>query len=87
MVAAHDILAEFDALFPDRAALSAAAGWTEDDIATLDAYRGAEHSLGFPTERRLLEQGARHFPACDVLPGVGYPLAERCPVMVWQAAR
>lgn len=86
IVSAHDILAAFDTLFPDRAAVSAATGWADDDIATLDAYRGAGHSLGFPTERRLLEQGARHFGACDILPGTGYPLAERCPVMVWHAA-
>lgn len=79
------ILAAFDATFPDRAALAAATGWAEDEIATLDAYRGADHSLGFPTLSRLREIGAAHFSACGVHPATGYPLAERCPVIAWRA--
>ena len=78
------ILDAFDATFPDRAAVAAATGWAADEIATLDAYRGADHSLGFPTLPRLRELGAAHFAACEIHPGTGYPLAERCPTIALQ---
>jgi SAM-dependent methyltransferase len=77
-----DILSVFDRLFPDRARLAVETGWPEDDIATLDAYVGAGHSLGLPTLAGFRSALQRHFPDVTVAPSRGYPLAERCPVII-----
>lgn len=74
----------FDRHFPDREALSALTGWPVDDIATIDAYDGATHSMFFPTLGRLLEMGARHFGHVEALARDGYVLADRCPVVVFR---
>jgi SAM-dependent methyltransferase len=84
-VPVRQILEAFDRMFPDRAELSASTGWPVEDIATLDAYAGAGHSLGFPTLsafRTLLE---RHFSAVSIRPATAYPLAERCPTVMCAA--
>lgn len=86
IVPVRAILAAFDDLFPDRAALAAAAGWELAEIATLDAYRGAGHSLAFPTEAQLRALTEPGFASVATLPSSGYPLAERCPLLVCQAA-
>jgi SAM-dependent methyltransferase len=81
-VPVREILEAFNRMFPDRDELSASTGWPAEDIATLDAYVGAGHSLGFPTLsafRTLLE---RHFSDVSVCPGAAYPLAERCPTVI-----
>jgi SAM-dependent methyltransferase len=77
-----DILQAFDAMFPDRAELAALTGWPAEDIATLDAYVGATHSLGFPTLSAFQALLERRFSAVSVSPAWGYPLAERCPVVI-----
>lgn len=82
IVPVRDILAAFDRTFPDRRQLAAATGWPAEDIATLDAYIGAEHSLGFPRLASLLEALERHFSAVSIVPAIGYPLAERCPTVI-----
>jgi hypothetical protein len=69
-------------MFPDRAQLAAATGWPGEDIATLDAYAGADHSLGFPTLSAIMKVIGRHFADLTVVPAAGYPLAERCPTVV-----
>ncbi len=82
IIAVAEILDAFNRMFPDREALSARTGWPGDDISTLDAYSGADHSLGFPTLstfRRMLE---RHFSDVSVLFATDYPLAERCPTVI-----
>lgn len=82
IVSARDILATFNALFPDRESLAARTGWSREEIDTLDAYIGADHSLGFPTLAAYREAGERLFARSSVLPSTGYPLAERCPTLV-----
>ena len=77
------ILAEFNRMFPDRALLSSRTGWSEQEIATLDAYVGADHALAFPTATRMLEIAGPHLGSAEVAHGSGYPLADRCPTMVW----
>jgi SAM-dependent methyltransferase len=81
-VPVREILAAFDRLFPDRAQLAAATGWPAEDIATLDAYVGADHSLGFPTLSSLRSMIGRHFSDISTVAAAGYPLAERCPTVV-----
>ena len=81
-VPVQEILAAFERMFPDRAQLAAATGWPGEDIATLDAYAGADHSLGFPTLSAIMKVIGRHFADLTVVPAAGYPLAERCPTVV-----
>ena len=85
IVPVRAILAAFDDTFPDRARLSSATGWPEEEIATIDAYANADHSLGFPTLRHMLALGERYFPSASVETAAGYPLAERCPTIIWSA--
>ena len=82
-VAVGTILAAFDDLFPNRPELASTTGWSLDAIATIDAYAGAAHSLAFPTLAELLDTAAPCFAEAQVLAGSGYPLAERCPTIVW----
>jgi SAM-dependent methyltransferase len=85
IVPARDILAAFNALFPDRRELSARTGWDMAEIDTLDAYVGADHSLGFPTLSAYVAMGERHFSQSRVVPSSGYPLSERCPTLILEA--
>ena len=85
IVPVQSILQTFNDMFPDRTELAARTGWSLEDIATIDAYSGADHSLAFPTLAATLELAAPHLKHVSVLPGTGYPLAERCPTIVWRA--
>ncbi len=83
LVAVADILDAFNAMFPDRSELALATGWDRSAIDTLDAYVGAWHSLCFPTRKALQGMGASRFATCRFVESEGYPLAERCPLIVW----
>jgi SAM-dependent methyltransferase len=83
IVAVQTILQRFDELFPDRTELAARTGWSLEEIATLDAYSGADHSMGFPTVSEIRDLAAPHLTHVSVMAGSGYPLAERCPTLVW----
>ena len=83
LVPVGDILDAFNILFPDRSALAGATGWERSAIDTLDAYVGAWHSLSFPTRRAIEELGSGRFSDCRFIESAGYPLAERCPLVVW----
>jgi SAM-dependent methyltransferase len=79
------ILEAFNDMFPERSELASRTGWAMEEIATLDAYSGAGHSMGFPTLAGILDLAGPHLKHVSVLPGAGYPLAERCPTLVWSA--
>ncbi|MEO7602831.1 MAG: methyltransferase domain-containing protein [Sphingomicrobium sp.] len=83
LVAVADILDAFNAMFPDRAELASVTGWDRSAIDTLDAYVGAWHSLSFPTLRALQDMSASRFATFRLVESGGYPLAERCPLIVW----
>lgn len=87
IVPVRTILATFDEMFPDRAHLGSLTGWSADEISTLDAYDGADHSLGFPTLKGILDLASPFFSRAVVVRSAGYPLAERCPTIIWSAAR
>lgn len=82
IVPVQEILVAFNRMFPDRAALAASTGWSPGDIATLDAYVGADHSLGFPTLSSFRSVIEQHFSDVSVVTAAGYPLAERCPTVI-----
>ena len=87
VVPVRKILAEFNRMFPNRARLARCTGWDEEEIATLDAYVDADHSLAFPTAAQMLEIAAPFFDSAEVVTASGYPLAERCPTMIWRNQR
>lgn len=84
-IAVADILAAFDRVVPDRAALVRATGWDPDGFATIDAYRNSPHVYAFPTEAAQLAALAPAF--APIARSVGdYELAERCPIVVLRRA-
>jgi SAM-dependent methyltransferase len=80
-VRSEQLFDHFQALFPDRAALTRAAGWDPAAVAEVDAYQGSPYIHCYPSRRQLTElmpDWARpRFEETD-----GYPLAERCPLLV-----
>lgn len=77
-----EIHACFQTLFPDRELLSQASGWSLDQIAEMDLYAPCTDPHAYPTRRMISESlpdWARdhHFVETE-----GYPLAERCPLLV-----
>jgi SAM-dependent methyltransferase len=83
LVAVADILGTFNAMFPDRSELASVTGWDPLEIDTLDAYVGAWHSLCFPTRGAVEARGSGRFASFRLVESEGYPLAERCPLVVW----
>lgn len=83
LIPVAEILKAFNAMFPDRGELASLTGWDPLEIDTLDAYVGAWHSLAFPTRAMLEDMGADRFSSCRFVESEGYPLAERCPLVVW----
>lgn len=82
-VASETLFTRFQQALPDRAALSATSGWPLDVIAEIDAYADSTYIHCYPSRARLIAL------LSDVWPGAarfqetsGYPLAERCPLLV-----
>jgi SAM-dependent methyltransferase len=59
-----------------------AAGWTADEIATIDMYRNMETRFYFPTLAQMRGAMALHFNETDCICG-RYELGERCPILVY----
>jgi SAM-dependent methyltransferase len=76
------IFETFTRLFPDRAELSRASGWSLDQIAEIDAYRGRPSILSYPTRSQLLALAAERGLRASFVESSGYALAERCPLLV-----
>jgi len=74
----------FDALFPDRAALAAAARWELADIETIDVYAGSRTIYNFPTLAEIRATVPSGLGRMRVVPAGTYPLAERCPLLVFR---
>lgn len=81
-----EALHSFDRLLPDRNRLVAATGWSGQDIATLDLYRGSTARYSFPPLPALLATLAPAMQANEVIHG-RYELAERCPLLVLERRR
>ncbi|MBA2933135.1 class I SAM-dependent methyltransferase [Sphingomonas sp. CGMCC 1.13654] len=76
-----DIHAQFEAHLPDRAAIETATGWGAAEFAAIDAYRDAGSHLSYATRAEIastLPEGATH----RFVETEGYPLADRCPLLV-----
>jgi hypothetical protein len=72
----------FQRAFPDRTALSAATGWSLDDIEEIDAYNDKPMVYQFPTRRELLAHLPKNFANPRFVTSGNYELAERCPMLV-----
>lgn len=75
----------FDALVPDRAALSAHTGWAREVIDHIDNYRDSTAVYSFPTLAEVRAVVAPWFAeiACHT---PSYELGERCPTLVLRNA-
>jgi SAM-dependent methyltransferase len=83
-IAVAAILERFDALFPDRTALSQASGWGNADIETIDVYKNSPGVYSFPTLSQLRETIPETFRGVRIQPAGKYPLAERCPLIIME---
>lgn len=79
-VAVSDIHTAFEALFPSRALLAEITGWPEEQIDTIDAYRGLATRYSFPTLQEMRTHCAPYFAVRDINYST-YELAERCPTL------
>lgn len=75
------LLERFDAMFPDRAELAAASGWSPEVIDTIDVYAGSTLSYCFPDRAELLAAIPEGSEDVRFAPSGEYPLAERCPIL------
>jgi hypothetical protein len=80
-VAVQSIWVAFNRLFPDRAALARAAGWS---LATtqIDHYADRDDVFSFPTQAQLLASVPTCFTNARIVESGAYELAERCPILV-----
>jgi SAM-dependent methyltransferase len=76
----------FHDAFPDRAQLVRATGWPEEDIATIDIYRGSGEVYSFPTFAQFRATLPEGLLDLRQVPTGSYELAERCPLMVMEVA-
>lgn len=72
----------FDREFPDRPGLARASGWSREDIATIDFYKGSAEVYSFPTLAQFRAALPASFGVAKAIPSGRYELAERCPIMV-----
>jgi len=73
----------FDRLFPDRDRLSRDTGWPRPVIDTIDIYAGSRRGVCYQTAAAMEEMVASVFPRTRFERGQGYPLAERCAIIVF----
>lgn len=76
-----DTHAAFTRLLPDRKRLAEAAGWSHEDIATIDLYRGSPARYSYPTLSQLRRVFPQRFKETGLMQG-SYELAERCPILI-----
>ena len=81
-VAVSDVFGRFEALFPDRAALAHATGWSEETIGEIDAYCGSDAVYIFPTVAQVLAAIPAEFRNAGFISSGAYDLAERCPILI-----
>ena len=81
-VSVQCILDVFNREFPDRRALRCATGWTDFELAQIDAYDGSFDVYSFPTMKQILASITDDFDTPRLVPSGTYELAERCPLLV-----
>jgi hypothetical protein len=56
-------------------------------INTIDVYAGSDISYSFATLAMLIDEASNWFGDVRVVPSGSYPLAERCPLLVFGSAK
>lgn len=82
-IASAQLFDQFVALFPDRAALARASGWSIATIAEMDAYRASRYIHCYPSRTGILAVVPTWARNVRFVETDGYPLAERCPLLVF----
>lgn len=77
-----EILNAFDALFADRGELVQAAGWTREQIDTIDYYKDSAVSYFFPKDDQISSVIFKVCHNARLVPSGNYELSERCPLLV-----
>jgi hypothetical protein len=70
----------FSSVFADSEALLHATGWSDADLAEMEAYRGRDTRYSFPMRRQLLAALPAQFTNAQFPSSGSYALAERCPI-------
>ena len=83
IVSSARLYERFEQLFPDRAALAAASGWSLDTIAEIDAYQGSTYIHCYPSRAELTALLDHWWPAPHrFIETSGYPIADHCPLLL-----
>ena len=80
------ILERFDALFPDRDAVSQRTGWTRAEIDTIDVYAGSPLAYTFPNRIEFTGLLPPGIEAARFLPCGSYDMASCCPMLTFRKA-
>lgn len=81
------VLDAINAMFGDRAELMAATGWQPGAFAFIDLYKGSDTICCWLNEDIHVAEASRYFGEVRLVASGGYPVAERCPVLVVSAPR
>ncbi|MFH1044120.1 MAG: class I SAM-dependent methyltransferase [Pseudomonadota bacterium] len=85
-ISVADTHAAFNRLLPDRKRLAMATGWSHEDIATIDLYRGSPARYSYPSLAQLRRVIAQRFKETVSTHG-SYELAERCPILILESRK
>ena len=85
-VAVQDIRAAMLEMFPDTGRLCEQTGWRREEVATIEVYAGSPAIYNFPTEEVILGLVRTRFAKVELIRCGSYALAERCPLLVAEAA-
>jgi SAM-dependent methyltransferase len=80
-VRSEQLFDHFQVLFPDRASLARSAGWEPAAIVEMEAYKGSPYIHCYPSRRQLMER-MPDWVSPRFVETEGYPLADRCPLLV-----
>ena len=76
------VLDGIDEMFGDRTELMAAGGWPPGAFAFIDLYKGSDTICCWLNEDIHVTEAKRYFEDVRLVASGGYPVAERCPVLV-----
>lgn len=82
----NDVWNDFADLFPDRAKLAEATGWSAAAIDTIDFYRDSDTVYSYPTRDRVAELARAYFADVSLVDVGTYPMADRCPLLILDKA-
>jgi len=85
-IAVLDIRAAILDMFPDIGRLCEETGWRREEVETIQVYAGSPAIYNFPTEEAIRDLVRTRFAKVELVRCGSYALAERCPLLVAEAA-